>query len=66
MDGEKTYIQVSYMVTERETMEREVAPLINIPGGYTKLLITGTRQHEMRYEGIRIIDIAEWLLGVGD
>lgn len=61
-DGEKTYIQVSYMVTERETMEREVAPLINIPGGYSKLLIAGTRQHEMQYEGIRIIDIADWLL----
>lgn len=61
-DGEKTYIQVSYLVTERETMEREVAPLINIPGGYSKLLIAGTRQHEMQYEGIRIIDIADWLL----
>lgn len=61
-DGEKTYIQVSYMITERETMEREVAPLINIPGGYSKLLIAGTRQHEMRYEGICIVDIADWLL----
>ena len=61
-DGEKIYIQVSYMITERETMEREVAPLINIPGGYSKLLIAGTRQHEMQYEGIRIIDIADWLL----
>lgn len=62
-DGEKLYIQVSYLITERETMEREVAPLINIPGGYQKLLIAGTRQPEMQYEGIRVIDIADWLLG---
>ena len=61
-DGEKTYIQVSYMITEREMMEREVTPLINIPGGYSKLLIAGTRQHEMRYEGICVVDIADWLL----
>ena len=61
-DGEKLYIQVSYLIIERETMEREVAPLINIPGGYQKLLISGTRQSEMQYEGIRIVDIADWLL----
>ena len=61
-NGEKLYIQVSYLITERDTMEREVAPLINIPGGYTKLLIAGTRQSEMQYEGIRIVDIADWLL----
>ena len=61
-DGEKLYIQVSYLIIERETMEREVAPLINIPGGYQKLLIAGTRQSEMQYEGIHIVDIADWLL----
>lgn len=61
-DGEKLYIQVSYLIIERETMEREVAPLINIPGGYQKLLIAGTRQSEMQYEGVRIVDIADWLL----
>ena len=61
-DGEKLYIQVSYLIIERETMEREVAPLINIPGGYQKLLIAGTRQSEMQYDGIRIVDIADWLL----
>ena len=61
-DGEKLYIQVSYLIIERKTMEREVAPLINIPGGYQKLLIAGTRQSEMQYEGIRIVDIADWLL----
>ncbi len=61
-NGEKLYIQVSYLITDEETMKREVAPLIDIPGGYQKLLIAGTRRSEMQYEGIRIVDIADWLL----
>lgn len=65
-DGEKLYIQVSYLIAEEETMRREVAPLMNIPGGYQKLLIAGTRHSEMQYEGIRIVDIADWLLEKDD
>ena len=61
-NGEKQYIQVSYLVTDEETMKREIAPLVDIPGGYQKILIAGTRHSEMQYEGIRIIDIADWLL----
>jgi uncharacterized protein len=61
-NGEKLYIQVSYLITDEKTMKREVAPLIDIPGGYQKLLIAGTRHSEMQYEGIRIVDIADWLL----
>lgn len=42
---------------------REVAPLINIPGDYSvNSSSAGTRQHEMQYESIHIIDIADWLL----
>ncbi|MBQ3305988.1 ATP-binding protein [Candidatus Saccharibacteria bacterium] len=65
-DGEKLYIQVSYLIAEEETMRREVAPLMNIPGGYQKLLIAGTRHSEMQYEGIHIVDIADWLLEKDD
>lgn len=61
-NGDKLYIQVSYLVTEQSTMEREVKPLINIPGGYSKLLIAETHQPKQNYEGIQIIDIADWLL----
>ena len=39
---------------------------MNIPGGYQKLLIAGTRHSEMQYEGIHIVDIADWLLEKDD
>ncbi|MBQ9020365.1 ATP-binding protein [Candidatus Saccharibacteria bacterium] len=61
-NGNKLYIQVSSIITEQSTMEREVKPLINIPGGYSKLLIAETHQPKQNYEGIQIIDIADWLL----
>lgn len=60
--AEKLYIQVSYLVVDEATLTREVAPLINIPGGYSKLLIAETRHPEYLYEGIRVVDIADWLL----
>lgn len=65
-NGEKKYIQVSALVTDRRTMEREVAPLMNIPGGFEKMLIATTGQAEMELEGIRVIDIAEWLAKTED
>lgn len=61
-NGSKQYIQVAYLVDDEATMRREVAPLMDIPGGYQKLLIAGTRQPELEYEGIRILDLADWLL----
>ncbi len=62
--SDKMYIQVCYSLADEETMQREVRPLMNIPGGYSKLLIARTRQSEQTYEGIRIIDITDWLLDV--
>lgn len=59
--GDKLYIQVCYSLSDEETMRREIKPLMNIPGGYTKLLIARTEQTERAYEGIKIIDIADWL-----
>ncbi len=62
--SEKLYIQVSYSLSSDETLQRELKPLMNIPGGYTKLLIAKTEQPERLHEGIRVIDIADWLLDI--
>lgn len=58
---EKIYIQVSYDIAEKSTFECEVAPLLDVRDAYPKLLIARTRQPERQYEGIRILDLADWL-----
>lgn len=60
--GSKEYIQVSYDISDQKTFNREVSPLLDIHDAYTKTLIARTYQPEYEYEGIHIIDAAEWLL----
>ncbi len=60
--NEKLYIQVSDYIGDQKTFDREVTPLLKIGDAYPKIVLSRTRQDEYQYEGVRIIDVSDWLL----
>ena len=61
--NEKLYIQVTESMDSPEAMERELRPLQMIPDNYEKTVLSMDRNFIQSYEGIRIWNIIDWLLG---
>ena len=59
--NEKIYIQVSADISGEAAFDREVSPLLQIRDAYPKILLARTRDDAYQYEGIRIVDVADWL-----
>lgn len=58
----KIYIQVAYLLPEPSTVEREFAPLLEIKDNYPKYVVTMDSLWSDNIEGIKHVNIAEFLL----
>lgn len=61
VSGEREYYQVAYTVHNSETLKREIEPLQKIKDNYQKFIISTDYDNSI-YEGIRKINVIDWLL----
>ena len=62
--NEVCYIQVSNTVLDENTLKRELTPLQKVKDNYPKILLTlDTIGAGNNYEGIKQINVIDWLLG---
>jgi len=60
--NKKLYLQVSYQIAEKSTLEREYKPLLKIKDHYPKYVITMDKVWNDTIEGIQHLHIADFLL----
>lgn len=62
-NGEKIYVQVTYVLNDEHAIKREFENLIHIPDQYPKFVVTMDEiTHPNSYKGIRQIHLREFLL----
>lgn len=64
MDGKRiTYFQVAATVRDENTLLRELASLQKINDHYQKVILTLDEDPEADYDGIRRVNVLDWLMG---
>lgn len=64
IDQRKTsYFQVAATVRDNNTLKRELSPLEKINDHYPKVILTLDEDPEADYNGIRRINVLDWLIG---
>ncbi len=58
----KLYIQVTESLDSEQTRERELRPLRAIRDNYGKIILSMDKSYITSYEGIRTINLTDWLL----
>lgn len=61
-NGVLTYYQVTADMTNQSTFEREMTPLKNIRDNYEKIVLTLDKFSVGNYEGIKVVNLIDWLL----
>lgn len=59
---EKIYVQVTESMTNEDVRRRELAPLQKISDNYEKIVLSMTPGIDVSYEGIKSLDLINWLL----
>lgn len=61
-EGVLTYYQVTADMTAEETFEQVMRPLRNIQDNYEKIVLTLDRFSTGNYDGIKVVNVIDWLL----
>lgn len=64
-NGVLTYFQVTADMTNESTFDREMTPLKNIKDNYEKIVLTLDKFSVGNYEGIKVLNLIDWLLEKG-
>ena len=60
--NKKIYYQVSASILDEKTKDRELRSLVSIPDQYDKVLLTMDRPYVEDFEGIKWVNIIDFLL----
>lgn len=61
--GEKIYVQVAYMLTHKDTIDREFSNLLDIPDNFPKYVVTMDEIREISsYKGIKHMHVKDFCL----